>query len=402
MEGFGPLTLLKHLSMLRWGTGSLLSAIVADTSSGGRPTLWGRKEVSEAARGEEAFNDEQGGVALLVNARAKPDKLLLSLTSRKTPFAAFCDEQLVAARLDAADLKPGVVTDKAAARVAKGVDRLELPREALFEGYWSLIENNGIAVARQAPRFEDPLPLHRGVELRGPRGSLQIHSKAEVEPHVTFDTRLGPVAVDEGATVESFSRVMGPCYIGPRAKVQSALIGGGTSIFASCKVGGQVENSIISPYTNKAHEGYLGDSYVGEWVNLGAGMNFSNLKNTYGSVRVDSGGRKVDTGLLKLGPCVGDMCKVSIGALVYAGRSLGTGSHVSGLARSNVPSFTAFDGWTGRAVELLPDSVVETQRRMMERRGQTLDKKGEELIRSAIRATAAERSSAGVVEGELS
>jgi len=172
-------------------------------------------------------------------------------------------------------------------------------------------------------------------------------------------------------------------------------------VFSSCKVGGQVENSIIMPYTNKAHYGYVGDSYVGEWVNLGAGSTFSNLKNTYGNVRLDMGRMKIDSGMLKLGSVLGDMSKVSIGALVYSGKLLGTGCQVAGLASKNVPCFTYSDG-SGRMVELLLESVLETQRRMMERRGKTLTRAGEALIRTAFRDTSEERRKAGVRRGRFS
>jgi UDP-N-acetylglucosamine diphosphorylase/glucosamine-1-phosphate N-acetyltransferase len=207
--------------------------------------------------------------------------------------------------------------------------------------------------------------------------------------------------VEKGASVESFSRLMGPCYIGPKAKIYSALIGGGTSVFDSCKVGGQVENSVIMPYTNKAHYGYIGDSYVGSWVNIGAGCTFSNLKNTYGNVRLHVGGRVVDTGMLKLGPTVGDMAKLSIGTRVYSGRQVGVGAHVTGLANEDVPSFTYYDSVSKKVVELLLESVVETQRRMMERRGLTLSRAEERLIRRVYSATATDRKRAGVKKGRL-
>ena len=105
--------------------------------------------------------------------------------------------------------------------------------------------------------------------------------------------------------------------------------------------------------------------------------------------------------MLKLGPVVGDMSKASIGALVYSGRLLGTGCHVAGLASKNVPSFTYFDG-SGRMVELLVESVVETQRRMVERRGKSLTRAEETLIRKTFEDTSGERRKAGVRKGRLS
>ncbi|MBI3840982.1 MAG: hypothetical protein HY297_03380, partial [Thaumarchaeota archaeon] len=331
-----------------------------------------------------------------------PGKDLLSDASRTTDFVAMADGKLFAARLVSSDLEPGVVPTKRVLALAKKLDRLELGRDSLFGGYWDLVETNGLAIAEQAGHFEDPLGIPASVEVRGSPSNLRISGEADVEKHVTFDTRLGPIIVERGASVESFSRVMGPCFLGPRVKLLSALVGGGTSIFEASKVGGQVENSIILPHTNKAHHGYVGDSYVGEWVNLGAGATFSNLKNTYGNVRLQVGRRKLDSGMIKLGPAVGDMCKVSIGSLVHAGRLLGTGSHVAGAVKSNVPSFTYSDGDSGRMVQLLLESVLETQRRMMERRGLTLTRAEEELIRGLYRVTSGERKKSGVRKGSLS
>jgi UDP-N-acetylglucosamine diphosphorylase / glucose-1-phosphate thymidylyltransferase / UDP-N-acetylgalactosamine diphosphorylase / glucosamine-1-phosphate N-acetyltransferase / galactosamine-1-phosphate N-acetyltransferase len=341
------------------------------------------------------------GAALFVNARARPTQRLTSLVSSSEPFAAVSESGLVAARLDSARFRPGPLNRVVASSIARSAKKAAAPPEPLFGGYWDLVESNGLAIADQARRFDEPLPIPRGLEVRGPASNVMVDEGAEIEGNVTFDARLGPIVVASGASIESFSRVMGPCYIGPKVKILSALIGGGTSIFDRCKIGGQVDNSVFLPFTNKAHHGYVGDSYVGSWVNLGAGCTFSNLKNTYGNVRVYAGGKKVDTGMVKLGPAVGDMAKLSIGALAYAGRMVGVGSHVSGLASEDVPSFAYHDGGSGKRVELLLESVIETQRRMMERRGMSLTRSEESLIRWAYLATAEERRKAGVKKGRL-
>jgi len=403
LEGFGPLTLLKHTSLLRWGTKRLLDAITGKIPDATDVSLWGRAElgpVTKDATGKD-YNERAYGSTFFVNARARPSESLLALASRQGAFASLVKGDLVAARFDSVDLKPGVLSKNMVARLVKRTPRSPGANDALFRGYWDLVQGNGLAIAEQARRFEEALPIPRGVEVRGPASNVIVDSSADLEGHITLDARLGPIIVDRGASVESFSRLMGPCYIGPKAKVHSALIGGGTSIFEQCKVGGQVENSIILAYTNKAHHGYVGDSYVGSWVNLGAGSTFSNLKNTYGNVRLRMGTATVDSGMLKLGPVVGDMAKVSIGALVYAGRSVGAGSHLSGLASEDVPAFTFFDSGSRKAVELLLESVVETQRRMMERRGLTLSRNEEGLIRRVFASTASNRKKAGVKQGRL-
>ena len=306
----------------------------------------------------------------------------------------------MAARVHLGGVEPGVVTVRQGARMGRRLERLDAPKGSVFEGYWDLIEGNGLAIGEQAPEYRDREPLPQSAHSRGPASNLRVEGGADVEHHVTFDARLGPVVVEKGASVESFSRVMGPCYIGRRTKVLSALVGGGTSVFEGCKVGGQLENTIVMPNTNKAHHGYVGDSYVGEWVNLGAGSTFSNLKNTYGTVRVRVGAKERDTGMTKLGPFLGDMAKVSIGALVYSGRSIGPGSLVSGLVSEDVPSFTYHDG-SSEGVELLLESVIETQRRMMERRDKELSRAQEKLIRRVFTLTAAERRKAGVRKGRI-
>ncbi len=402
-SNFGPLTLLRHTSQLRWGTKTLLESLSENTTDATDVILWGRRELKGVTMEQtrKGYNEEVDGQAVFVNARARPDGSLRSLTARRSPFIALADGQLLAAKLNASSISPGPITKNDVKKAVKGVERLEAPSGSLFAGFWELVESNGLAIAEQAKHTDDPLALPGSVEVRGPHSNLLIAGGAEVEFHVTFDTRLGPIVIEDGASIESFSRIMGPCYLGPKTKVYSALIGGGTSVFEGCKLGGQVENSIIMPHTNKAHHGYIGDSYVGEWVNLGAGSTFSNLKNTYANVRLELTGKRVDSGLLKLGPAVGDMSKVSIGALVYAGRMLGTGCHIAGLAGTNVPSFTYLGG-SGKMVELLLDSVVETQRRMMERRGRTLTRAEEALIRWAFRFTSTERRKGGVKKGRLS
>jgi UDP-N-acetylglucosamine diphosphorylase/glucosamine-1-phosphate N-acetyltransferase len=401
--GFGALAQLRHTSLLRWGTKQLVDAFVEKIPDAVDVVLWGRPELAAVTRestGKE-YNKRAYGASLLVNARARPAEILLSLASRRGPFAAFAGGSLLAARVDSGGVKPGVITRRDASRLSRRIDKINLPADSLFGGYWDLVESNGLAIAEQARHFEESLPVPRGVEVRGPASNLMIEARADIEGNVTLDARLGPIIVDRGASVESFSRIMGPCYIGPKTRLFSALIGGGTSVFESCKIGGQVENSVILPFTNKAHHGYVGDSYVGSWVNLGAGCTFSNLKNTYGNVRMVVDGKKVDSGMMKLGPSIGDMAKLSIGSLVYAGRSIGTGAHVSGLASSDIPPFTFSDSDSGTMVELLLESVIETQRRMMERRGKTLSRGEETLIRRVFAASSKARRKAGVKKGRI-
>ncbi|HXY56041.1 MAG TPA: putative sugar nucleotidyl transferase, partial [Nitrososphaerales archaeon] len=263
IEGFGPLTLLRHVGLLRRGTKSLLDAIVEKIPDARDVVLWGWPELSAVTKEGtgKAYNEKVYGPALLVNARARPTEGLLLQASLADPFVAVSGGELVAARLDTVPLKPGPIGRSVVRTLARRTKKLAAEPDPLFRGYWDLLEGNGLAIASQATRNEESLDLPRSVEVRGPSGNIMVDAGAEIEGQVTLDARLGPIVIKKGASVECFSRIMGPCYIGARTMVFSALIGGGTSIFETCKVGGQIENSVILPYTNKAHHGYVGDSY---------------------------------------------------------------------------------------------------------------------------------------------
>lgn len=175
------------------------------------------------------------------------------------------------------------------------------------------------------------------VAIQGDKKAVKIAPYAKVHAMVVFNTELGPVVVDEGAIVGSFAVIAGPCYIGPRTIVAPhAHLRSFTSIGPDCVVAGEVSWSILHGRSNKSHAGYLGHSLVGQWVNLGADTNVSNLKNTYGSVRVQlsADAAPQDTGHIKLGPIIGDFVRTGIGSRLMTGSCIGTGSMVavSGLA----------------------------------------------------------------------
>lgn len=158
----------------------------------------------------------------------------------------------------------------------------------------------------------------------GSKDQVFIGDGAEIHPFVCIDTHGGPVTIEAGAVVHPFTRIEGPCYIGPKCMILGAKIREGCSLGPMCRVGGEVEESIIHGYSNKYHDGFLGHAYVGEWVNLGALFTNSDLKNDYTSVSVYQNGRMVDTGSNKVGAMIGDHVKASIGTLLNTGTIVGT------------------------------------------------------------------------------
>lgn len=169
-----------------------------------------------------------------------------------------------------------------------------------------------------------------------PDGSVVIGEAADVvllgaavEPGVVFDTRGGAIVVDEGAQVRHGSRLEGPLYIGP----STLVLGGdvkGSVIGPHCRVRGEVSTSVLLGFANKAHDGFLGHSVLGHWVNLGAGTTTSNLKNTYGEVCLEPAGARIDTGRQFLGSLIGDHAKTAIGTMLGTGTVVGAGANVFG------------------------------------------------------------------------
>jgi UDP-N-acetylglucosamine diphosphorylase/glucosamine-1-phosphate N-acetyltransferase len=213
-----------------------------------------------------------------------------------------------------------------------------------------------------------------------------------VEEGTVIDTRNGSVYIGPDARVGP-SRIVGPTYIGGMTQVKQFTIIESSYIGYNCRIAGEIEHSIISDHSNKAHAGFVGHSYIGEWVNIGAVTTTSDLKMTYGNINMNSrNGKKANTGQNKLGSFFADMSKTSIGTLIYSGRLIGVSSHLHGLVARNVPSFTIYGTSIGaKNVELQLSSAIETQKKMMTRRGRTMSKAYEQMIKYIFNITVGDR-----------
>lgn len=182
--------------------------------------------------------------------------------------------------------------------------------------------------------------------VRGNRNDVYIAPGAVVHPMVVIDAENGPVYLDEGVEVHPFTRIEGPCYVGKKSILLGTKCREGNSIGPMCRVGGEVEESIIQGYSNKYHDGFLGHAYVGEWVNLGALTTNSDLKNDYSSVSVSLDGHNpIDTGSTKVGSLIGDHTKTSIGCLMNTGAYVGAMCVIAATGRllpKFLPSFSWF------------------------------------------------------------
>jgi UDP-N-acetylglucosamine diphosphorylase/glucosamine-1-phosphate N-acetyltransferase len=205
-----------------------------------------------------------------------------------------------------------------------------------------------------------------------PDGSIVLGDPSEVvllgaavEPGVVFDVRRGAVVLEQHAYVRSGSRLEGPLYIGPGTEILGGTVGG-SAIGPGCRVRGEVTAAVFLGYANKAHDGFLGHSVIGRWVNLGAGTTTSNLKNTYGAVRLEVGAERIETGRQFLGLLMGDHAKTAIGTLFPTGAVVGAGANVFGAA--NAPKHLPPFAWGLAGERLSLEGFLATARRVMPRR----------------------------------
>lgn len=221
----------------------------------------------------------------------------------------------------------------------------------------------------------------------------------KAEKWVSFDTSQGPIIIGEGTVIKNFVHLEGPLYIGSGCLIREHTSLRGSSIGDASKIGGEVESSIIESYTNKQHSGFIGHSWIGSWINLGAGSSVSNLKNTYGQIRVVSEGKKIETGQQFLGCILGDWSKTAINTSILCGKIIGVSSHLYGIVSENVPSFTSWS--QEKTKEFYLASALEVQRRMFLRRNKKQTKKDIWVLKRAYELTQEERRMAGVRDGRF-
>ncbi len=199
---------------------------------------------------------------------------------------------------------------------------------------------------------------------------------------MVFDATAGPIYVASAAHVRAFTRLTGPCYIGNG----STIVGGdisGCSIGPRSKIRGEISASIVLGYSNKGHEGFVGHSYLGRWVNLGAGTTTSNLKNTYGTVALWTPGGIRDTGLQFLGTLFGDHVKTGIGVHLTTGTVLGAGANIYStvIPPKAVPPFALGEAPPYDTYEI--SKFLESAERMMSRRDVPLTDEARRLYQLA-------------------
>lgn len=331
---FQPLSLSRPVWQLRCGMTSLGEKLIAkfcpaETACFVEPYMAAFLAESLAMK----VNDPgtlAGADLLLVNGRVKVTGFDVAATG-PGEIGVGDDGEVMYARLSKADADKCQADTLdgflAAAKKIVPVKAVNLP---VWNYTWDLVLNNGEEITREfraRGRHGVEGTLEQPSAIRGDPKNVYIAPGAKIHPMVVIDAEHGPVYLDEKVTVHPFTRIEGPCFVGAGSILLGAKCREGNSIGPMCRIGGEVEESIVHGHSNKYHDGFLGHAYVGEWVNLGALTTNSDLKNDYSSVSVIMDGKRaVDTGSTKVGSLIGDHTKTSVGVL------LNTGSYVGAMA----------------------------------------------------------------------
>lgn len=227
--------------------------------------------------------------------------------------------------------------------------------------------------------------------------NIFIGKNANVKPGVVLDASNGPIIIDEDVEILPNAVIEGPCYIGKGSKIKScATIYENVSIGKICKIGGEVEQSVFMPYSNKQHSGFIGHAYIGSWVNLGADTNNSDLKNNYSPVKATICGQEIETGLQFLGLMMGDHSKSAINTMFNTGTVVGFSCNIfgAGFPEKYIPSFS----WGGAEKMITYDlkKSMETAKVVMARRKVEFTKADEEVFKTVFELTSNERQKRGI------
>lgn len=401
---FHPLTLARPVFELVCGRYCLRERIVRSCAA----TEWGvflRDHLAETyreAHPEARVNDYDWlsrGSTLVINGRWLPTAD--AIQNELQEFGA----AVVNGRVAFLTLEPGDATAALRDRwdsdlVALAQKCRTVPARGVFvEQMWDLISHNAalllqdFRLAGPQARLFEPGPQ---VATLGPRELLSVDPSARIEPFVVLDASTGPITIGPGVVLKPFTHLTGPCHIDCGAQLFGACVRGATTIGPDCRVGGEVEASILHSHVNKYHAGFLGHSYVCPWANLGALTTNSDLKNDYSQIRVPVRGESVATGLTKIGCFIGEHAKTSIGSLLNTGAAIGAMSMIlpdGQLSPKHVPSFCkASHGELAEEIDL--ERALRTARIAMGRRNCELTPAQERLWRQLYVETRAERENA--------
>ena len=320
------------------------------------------------------------------------------VTKRKNFLVSYRDKILIA-RLDKSDYKylyETVIHDKDVrnSKLTAEIIHINSTDEcgSLYSWPWDLISGLKNVLQHQL-KLKNKVP--KVVKVIG-KNPIFVDETSNIGLGTVLDASGGPIYIGPESVIGQ-SSIIGPVYVGELTQLKPYSTINNSYIGNNCRIGGEIDSSIILDYTNKSHYGYLGHSYVGEWVNIGANTTTSDLKMTYGTVSMKIGDEKKDTGITKLGSFFGDMSKTSIGTNIYCGMRIGISSHLYGNIANDVPSYVIYgQGIGSQNAQMDGSSAIKFQKRMMSRRNISMSTHYENMMKTIFDMTSKEREDYGV------
>lgn len=314
--------------------------------------------------------------AIYITSHFCPDKTLVPVIQNlKQNEALYKDEQLVAFHGELKDLEK-----------ISSFQRVSYS-EPIFsiKNLWDIFQKNGEALKSDfdfLTKSRTSKTLSSSVTVIGDKNLIFLEESAKVEACI-LNTSGGPIYLGRDTEMMEGSVIRGPFALCDHSTVKlSTKVYGATTVGPHSRIGGEVSNSVIIGYSNKGHDGFLGNSVLGEWCNLGADTNNSNLKNNYANVKLYSYSKQkqIDTGLQFCGLIMGDHSKSGINTMFNTGTVVGVGSNIygGGFPPTHVPDFS-WGGSEGFEPYKL-EKLFETAERVYERRSLKLSDEEKEIL----------------------
>lgn len=380
-----------------------------------------RRDLAPLAPGRVAVEDLEpaagpalsGGAVWVSDLLLADDTLVARLQELEPGDAAFVGDEIVAWRsrdaeaeatlhtgtrpVARAETSPGPPTMPAidVRRIANGLRRaVALPEDRWLGGLADLVGQQARLITEDLERIiaTTTASSHLGDAQAYRPERIIAYPGTQLDHGVVLDAREGPIVLGPNTQVYPHTWIQGPFYARGDSRLLGGRIGGGSSFGPQCRVRGEVDSSVFLGYVNKAHDGFVGHSYLGEWVNLGALTTTSDLKNNYSEISLKIDGETLRTGVNKLGAFMGDHAKTRIGCLLSTGSVVGVGANLIGdpaVPDAWVPDFSwgAGEG----AVEYELQKFLQTAETVMKRRGVDLDEAMGHALRRVYEETAPAR-----------
>jgi UDP-N-acetylglucosamine diphosphorylase/glucosamine-1-phosphate N-acetyltransferase len=222
-------------------------------------------------------------------------------------------------------------------------------------------------------------PINNSIHIEN-KDSVYIGKDVKIENGVVLDASNGPIYIEDKCFIRAATIIDGPAFIGEKTFIKPGSLLDTVSTGKISKLSGEIEETILQGYSNKQHFGFIGHSYIGEWVNLGAGTTNSDLKNNYSLVRVNLMEEEYQTEMQFLGLMMGDHCKTAINTSINTGTIIEPFCNIFG--RNFPPKYLPpFSWWGGYFSEYRLDKAIDTSKKVMKRRNIEMDEKYEDMVR---------------------